>query len=360
MKNIKAALLAFLLSLSGLINAAESCATNTTELRNALDIADGNNEHDVIKIAQGNYATNGSQFNYNEFLGWDLEITGGWSDLSGNPCGQQFYGPSATTLDGTLNSQVLNIILFGNASLKVSNLSFLNGSDIGQRGGGLEVRKWDNLNTGKITIENNAFLNNYANFGSAMSVSGAEKFYVRNNLFSGNTAITRHVISIVQNDAYGTYFTNNTVMFNDSIGVDDFGGVYLAAGGTSKLLVANNIMLENGDEDLFLTGAGDIYLKHNNVGVVNGNTPVESFGNFNLPPQFELGDMNFTPSASSPLVNAGVKPCTICQVPRPFDETWSLGSVDLTGDIRDQNGKVDIGAIESSHYPDLIFLDNFE
>ena len=52
MKFLKRSLLVCLTYTCGWIDAAELCATNATELRNALATADGNNEHDLIKIAQ--------------------------------------------------------------------------------------------------------------------------------------------------------------------------------------------------------------------------------------------------------------------------------------------------------------------
>jgi len=60
--------------------AATFCATTSSELQSALDSANTNNQHNLIKIAEGSYETSGSQFSYKESgtnAGWDLEISGG-------------------------------------------------------------------------------------------------------------------------------------------------------------------------------------------------------------------------------------------------------------------------------------------
>ena len=46
-------------------------------------------------------------------------------------------------------------------------------------------------------------------------------------------------------------------------------------------------------------------------------------------------------------------------LPTPFSLNWSLGLVDLTGNLRNQGIKVDIGAYESS--PEIpIFVNGFD
>ena len=362
MKPIKIALLLVLLYMSISLKAAEFCVTTAFELYNALSAADSNAAHDIIKIAEGNYATNGSAFSYRETQGWDLEISGGWTESQGNPCALQLgNNPTGTTLNGNHNNGILEISLFGQANLRVVGITFNDGyKGFPFRGGGLEVFKFNNLVLGTIIIENNVFINNQAEFESALMVSGAEEIIIRNNLFVGNNAHNSWTISAVQNNGYGIYFTNNTLIYNSASATND-SGAFISVSGTSQALVANNVLWGNESTDLYLSGNGDVYLKNNDLGQMDSNiTPLESSGNFSLPPRFESGFLSLPPSVISPLVNAGIKPCSFCPIPIPFDETWSLGSIDLAGNIRNQKGKVDIGAFESSHDPDLIFWGIFE
>jgi len=349
-------MLVFLLCISSWTQALVLCATNSTALRSALAIAEDNNEHDVIKIAQGIYATSGTSFYYQEEQGWDLEISGGWSFFSNNSCGKRIDDPSGTILDGETTSRALVIRLFGNSSLKLSNMSFINGHVVSARGGGLQVNKVDNLALGVITVENTIFINNEAEFNGAMTLSGANEIIVRNNLFSANHASQQN--SVFVGSSNGIYFTNNTVISNTA-GITDEAGVYIVNGESSQLLVANNVLQDNGALDLEVIGIGPFYFKHNNIGNKFGFA-IEDVGNFSLPSRFE-SNLNFRPSSISPLVNAGIEPCTgFCQFPRPFDETWSIGEFDLTGGARVESTKVDIGAGESIHDPDLIFWNIFE
>jgi len=348
MKYSKITVAVLLLMISNWMKAAELCVTNPTELRSALGIAESNNEHDVIKIAQGNYKASGTKFFYQEKLGWDLEISGGWKKFFDIQCGQKINDPYGTVLDGYSISAIMEIKLFGNASFSLSNITFLNGNFKHGKGGGLYVNKVDDLQTGSIIVENSVFLNNEAFIGAAMDLSGANKIIVRNNVFVANRAEFQSVSYINSDGGYGIYFTNNTVLRNTAA-PNRPAGPFFAVRKPSKLLVANNVLQDNENYDLRVFGVGEYYLKNNNIGRRDGSVPIENTSNFSLPSEFESGYFNYTPSSTSPLVNAGIKPCSICQIPRPFDETWGIGSIDLAGAVRVQNRAVDIGAYESKY-----------
>lgn len=360
MKFLKTITVFALLSVSCSIYATEYCVTNAVELHNALTAAESNSAHDTVRIAEGSYVATGAPFSYQEVNGWDLTISGGWTEFFGNPCGQQLdSNPYGTVLDGDLASTVLEIRLAFNSDVTVSGLSFINGKTPIDRGGAINVSHINNLETGKVTIERNVFINNEADFGSALYIRHADKVYIRNNLFVANHAHTRYVISVLQQDAYGTFFTNNTVV-NNTASTDGTAGLGLAGGGGTQLFVANNVMRENDNADFRNHSGLPLYLKNNNIDVLsNVLNPVEDIGNMDLPPRFEDILLSFTPAENSPLVNAGVKPCSTCPIPIPFDEAWVLGTIDLAGNVRNQNGKVDIGAFESSHNNDLIFWGTF-
>jgi hypothetical protein len=72
--------------------AAVYCVTNSAQLQSALTSAQNSNEYDLIRVAEGHYVTPDSEFKYTSTSGWDLGISGGWTEFFGNPCGQQLSG----------------------------------------------------------------------------------------------------------------------------------------------------------------------------------------------------------------------------------------------------------------------------
>ena len=255
----------------------------------------------------------------------------------------------------------MKIITSGSADITISNLLFINGI-VGDtyRGGGLEIRSFENNHTGNLVLERNAFINNEADFGSALSTNGFTKMILRNNLFVANNAIAGYAVILLQSDGYGIYYTNNTLFGNTQVEVNSFGaGIDIAAYGSSKAAVYNNVSWDNEVFDLQLRGSGEHFFYNNNTEVRVGITPLAESGNFSSSPQFEIGFLNFKPSLNSPLVNTGKKPPFAAPFPIPFQSAWSLGDVDLLGNERLQDGKVDIGAYESS--PEIpIFANGFE
>ncbi len=341
---------------------ATFCVSDSTELQSALTTAQDNLAHDVIKIKEGNYVTPGSEFYYYEDDGFDLQISGGWSEFFGNPCGQQTSQSAFNTvLDGNSQNRVLRLRKTGSANISVSNLTIINGLvDDPQRGGGIHFYDYNNASTGTLVINNTFFINNEAKFEGAISASGAEKITLKNNLFVGNHSLAGNTVSIVQNDGYGVYATNNTFVSNTTDASLKLAGLRVFVSGTSRALVANNLLWGNDNHDLEFGGSGDHYLHNNDIGSRTGVQPFSDINNFSLPPRFASGILNFTPSEISPLVNKGRHPCTICPIPVPFSQAWGLGSTDTNGNTRIQHNQVDIGAFESAHEPDLIYMNGLE
>jgi hypothetical protein len=250
----------------------------------------------------------------------------------------------------------------GSADIEVTHLTFRNAAS-SQSGGGLYIARANNINTGEVTVANNVFISNQATFGAAMSVSSMDTVHGRNNLIIANNALVRYAVQVVQNDANGMYFNNNTVIGNTSDLLDVPGGVYLSTSGSSNLLVANNILNGNQLEDLDARNAASasFHLFDNNLDVLTGSVPDVLSGNFNLPNRFESGILSFTPDVDSPLVNVGRSPCGfVCSFPTHFVNDWSLVSADVLAQGRVQQGVVDIGSVESGHISDLIFWDCFD
>jgi hypothetical protein len=344
------------------IKAAEFCVGNATELRNALSVAESNNESDDIRIELGLYETNGMAFSYHDSGNHDLTISGGWIDFFGNDCGIQTPNEHfETIIDGGGSSRGLSIRISGQADLVVSDLTFNNGYHVNS-GGGLDIFTLGALDTGKIVIEKNAFLGNEADIAAAFGVSGFGITHIRNNLILVNNANTVYSVSAVQSDATGIYFNNNTVYGNTSDG-QIAAGVYLYVDGSSQLLVANNILNNNDSESLTVisNNGGDYYLFNNNLDVRGGTPPTVSANNINKPNRFESGFLNYVPAPDSYLVDAGRPPCLLaCPFPTPFANAWSLGNEDILSQLREQGDRVDIGAFESSYFSDIIFWDAFD
>jgi len=343
------------------IKAAEFCVGNATELRNALSVAESNNESDDIRIELGIYETNGTAFSYHDSTNHDLTISGGWIDFFGNDCGIQTPNePFETIIDGSNSSRCMSVNISGQSDLIISDLTFSHGH-FAHTGGGLAVYNLGLIHTGQVVIEKNAFLNNEANLAAALSVYGGGTTHIRNNLILVNNANTSDSVRVLNINANGIYFNNNTVFGNTS---DDMGasGVYLYVEGTSQVLVANNILNNNENDDLeVITMAGDYFLFNNNVDVFTGSTPTVSANNINKPNRFESGFLNYVPAQDSYLVDEGRPPCLLaCPFPTPFANAWSLGIGDILSQMREQGDRVDIGAFESSYFSDIIFWDTFD
>jgi len=345
--------------------AATFCVTTSAQLQTALDDANVNNQDNLIKITEGSYMTPGSQFSYNlagSNGGWDLEISGGWRFAMGFACNFQVPNPFATRLNGDTDNRVMQIVVSNDFDLTVSNLTFQSGTELTKlnNGAGLKVGTPTLVNSlGTFRLERCAFNLNDATFGSALSVAGFNTMRIQNNLFVGNHATEADgVVYLFQNNTNGIYFINNTVMLNSHGNSDYSAGVHINVLGSSNAAIYNNILWDNEGSDLLLSGNGKHYLSHNDIGLRDGVAPFTNTENISVSPQF-AGIPEFALSQNSPLVNAGIKQPTFVPIPTPFDDDWNVGLFDFYRGDRIQNGKVDIGAVETT--PEVpIFMDGFE
>ncbi|MEN1729514.1 MAG: hypothetical protein AAGJ52_13845, partial [Pseudomonadota bacterium] len=88
--------------------------------------------------------------------------------------------------------------------------------------------------------------------------------------------------------------------------------------------------------------------------------PDSSQNNVSIEPTYEPdGPFDFTLEQDSPLTTTGlIPPPDIVPFPTPFHLAWSLPDLDLYGESRIANGRVDIGAYETPQ--DRLFSDRFE
>ncbi len=341
------------------LHAAIFCVTTTQQLNDALASADSNNQDDEIRISVGNY---GGGYYYNGDENFDLTISGGWTAFFDNPC--FFSGVSAydTVLDGDGIERVMNIEYFGSSKVHISHLTFINGDSSPAHAGGLRVWTTNPNLLGNVLIENTAFINNTGAFTAAMSVVGGDRTTVRNSLFVANNAnhpAQGSIIDINNNNGHGIYFNNNTVINNTVNGTKIKSGFRLVANG-SGAFVANNILWNNEGADLrFLGQPTDSFLLNNNIEEIIGGEFDSAANNFSIEPQFESGFLNFQPTLSSVEINRGRKPPVFIPVPTPFGFEWDLGDFDVQGELRVQDGRVEIGAFEAA--PEVpIFANGFQ
>ncbi|MCB1581717.1 MAG: hypothetical protein KDI92_01555 [Xanthomonadales bacterium] len=340
--------------------AAEFCATNSTELTNALSSAENNNQHDVIKIAVGNYE---GGFTFTGGEGYDLSISGGWSDFFGNPCGQQINPPFDTILDGDNSQKVLDIIAHDDNDITISNLTLINGNALPGSAGGLELFGWTGY-VGDVIIEKVAFINNKGNFHSALSVSRGRKITVRNSIFAINENTTGDGTVDLNNSELGIYFNNNTLVNNTSVATDSsvHSGLRANFHDGAGIFVANNLFWNNDGHDAYFGGVNmtttESYLYNNNINSYIG-TIHNIENNFTAEPIFENGFLNYTPTIASPEINQGRQSPFFVPVPPPFNMQWGVGITDFEGNTRVQDGRVDVGAIEAEP-EEPIFKNGFE
>ncbi len=336
------------------------CVDNGTSLQSVLALVGNNNEDDQVRIKEGSYIVpviGGFVLNITD--GMDVSISGGWSKFFNNPCGQQLaLAGWATEIDGNSQRRGLFVDLGGNSDLSISNLSFWNGFAIS--GGALQINT-NATHTSRVTLENNVFIFNQANQGSAVDTIGVHHLRVRNNYFTLNNSLQGgHAFRSSQSGGYGIHFTNNTVIHNgaDNITVDSVTGARFLVQDPAKAFIANNVFWSNQNADVGIAGSGFSYFRNNNylnlIGVFDSIS-----GNFTDPPEFVPDLLPYAPSRNSPLVNAGTQPPAIIPVPTPFNMDWSTGTTDFSGNPRIQNDRIDVGAQESSHWP-VIFYSGFE
>lgn len=363
--------------------AAEFCATTSEELQDALTEAADNDEHDTIRIAAGHYPTpEQDSFLYDAWGGddFDLTLTGGWTESSGNPCGQHTARhPSATLLDGRDAQRVMTLNIRRNSNVTVRGLAFMNGyvPDTGGAGG-LRICVWQSGYTANILVERNLFMNNEAyrsgglricGFSNLQTISltavGNARIGMVNNTFVGNHARFVHAaarITVNSGEAgalgAGIYVTNNTVLDNTwESDVSTSRGAFALVGTIPNIYVINNNMWGNDGADLRVGNSsfsdGEYYLHNNNIGVSAGPRPVTSQSdNISITPEYEncAPCFDWIPVSGSPLVDAGTHP----PVTEPF---WHLPVIDGSGNSRISGDSVDIGAYENH---DRLFTDRFE
>lgn len=329
--------------------AATFCAESALQLQAALATADGNGQHDQIRIRAGTYDVSALDLTYNAAASedFDLDLSGGWSQFFDNPCGQQLTAsPWDTVLDGGGSHRVMQVFFDsdGGGDLTVRQLTFLGGYIDPGLGAGLSI-SYPGVTSGTVTVERNAFMLNTADQSSALGIQGSSLQHVVNNVFLLNEGGARSVAYLSTSQPLGISFTNNTVLSNSHTNT----GQAAVAFAADRVFIANNNFWDNDGDDFDAGANGDRYIYDNNYQSrhMHGGEIVD--GNIGVIPEYEDGFLNFTPVRGSGLVDAGREPSGSLPL-------WYLTDLDLSGSARMVGAHVDIGAFEN----ETIFADGFE
>jgi hypothetical protein len=348
------------LSLVGLANetrAATFCVSTGTELRTALMTASANDEADTIKIEVGTYTSTGGApiaFAYSTAQNFTLIVAGGYVSHPPQMCDQQLDQPEATVLSGSNAKQVMQLYgspgTIGGQSL--SNLTIRDGFT-SESGGGLYIGGSGGF-TGNVLVRRVIIERNVSSmFGGGMTLYTEGLVNVRNSMFLLNRCgITNCAITATVNAASPAttraFFGNNTIVGNQCTSGSSCTVTGARFGGSARAVFYNNVFAanSNGDLDLFSFSGGTVDLYYNNLVTRTGTAPTTMVGNIAYAnPQFvDLLNDDFRPTLGSPLRNAGT-------------DQFALEPIDLAGELRINENRVDIGAYENS---DRIFADAFD
>lgn len=381
--------------LSFAATAAEFCATNRNELQTFLDTAATNGEADTIRVAIGNYPTPGSNFLYSADQAGgddhDLTISGGWTELSGDPCGRldEYERVGATALYGAHENRIMQLYIRESTNVTVRRIGFFYGNADGVNadgvGGALSIvvlHEDDGGYSGRIVVDRNLFFHNQAERVGALYIGGAgvipytavrtpfrtSRMGVVNNVFVDNHARIRYGAALLLQDGsddgafgVGIYVTNNTILNNTEDQNGMAHGSFAVGGSTPNIYIINNNMWGNIVADLSVGGRPEpgvfetYRLQNNNIGTRTGRPPTSESGNISIEPEYvscpsPCSGSEWVPAVNSPLIDAGIHPPNIA----PF---WAMPALDAAGNPRVAQGTVDIGAYENH---DRFFADRFE
>jgi hypothetical protein len=345
------------------------CVTNSNELQTALNTAESNFDDDEIRLKTGNYPRLNSPFRFESNEPYGLTVSGGWIPTGSNPCGIQFGLPFDTTLDGSNNTEVIDILALSNAThINVQNLSIINGQSEFELTG-LSISHHNHA-SGEVLVEQVYFNNNQGGYGCALGILGGNKLTVRNNVFYNNTTnnIASGIIYLGLTDmAKGVYFINNTLLDNhttfQSNNIANASGLVVSVEPPAQMLLANNLFWNNQNSDFFFFD-GLNYLYNNNY-QSGGGIVTELANNISVPPLLAPAALDFTPTIESPLIDKGLISIPP-NAPQDFLPDWDPGS----GDFNDHgflggnygrlvNGRIDIGALEAG--PETpVFVNGFD
>jgi len=243
------------LALGGNGQAAEINVPGDMSLQAALDIAETNNEDDIINIDTGIYTT-GVAFTYNANVNRALSIVGA--------------GSGVTVLSGNNTTRVLDLRTDGlandsNADINVQGLTIRHGSSASYSGGLYVLTK-----DADVRLDDCFFFHNAGPAGALyIEASSSGAIAVTNSTFTQNDGIGANLVSGTGAIALtGSSFIQNTGL--------NLGGGANAGSNSGNVLVANNTFERNTAN----MGAGAYAASNSGNVTVTNNTFTENGGNW--------------------------------------------------------------------------------
>jgi len=240
----------------------------------------------------------------------------------------------------------------------ISN-NVITGSD--SKGGGIGILD----NSGKITIDKNIIKDNWAKYGSGITIRVTADVSFTNNLFKGNYAQWRgggiYIRQPSDKDALVDPHTslhsaeNNTNLksgkdvsievINNTFHRDTavYGGAAIYYDHESPLIALNNIFYENKsnpDYDILINSSSNAYLYNNLLETMRISGSWEGADNIAYDPEFEDDTCHLL--GTSPCINIGAESIELNGI------TYFCPDHDIDGNSRPQNAGVDIGADEKT------------
>jgi hypothetical protein len=339
------------------------CVRNEAELRNALEAAKDNGEHDQIRIRAGHLPSNGDSFLVSIEQNFSLNILGGWYGPN-LQCDFVDPRPEATVIDGLgLPDTVFDIYSTTgdvSSSFWLYNLTVTGGAPADMNGGCVRVigrTGTPTMNVERVILSGCRIAESSTMSGGAIYVynggNGIIRF--RNNVIRDNTASSGAVALLQQKLAGLISFSNNTIVGNTALDAgSDSAAIYAVnmAGSIGSVFFINNLFHDNtapGQQELryhSVPGPSFLTLHSNALGTpLNGIAANESGNIATNTAMFDPATL--VPRRDSALINAGYS-----------NFNGGVGNVDLLNHPRTSNGAPDIGAIEAD--AEYLLKDSFD
>ncbi len=271
-------------SISPPVRAEVFCVGTAGELQSALDAAEATATGDSIFVQRGTYVGN---FNFGSYELWPITIRGGY-DLT---CANRVEDPSSTIIDANGSGTALSFYQHAGGGVHIEGLTIQNGGyhgvwvrlmndsaansiefihlvnnviKDGRTKSGVYMMSEPGANAfaESVLIYDNVIVGNYGE-RSGITVSAdwalpGGSIVFRNNLIAGNVSTdTAGGVTVINYDTGNLYFTNNTIIDNETlVSTSTPGGLFLGVG--TAVSAFNNIIHGNQSP----SGPADIYLRY--------------------------------------------------------------------------------------------------
>jgi len=241
--------------------------------------------------------------------------------------------------------------------VSISNCVFKNNSTTSFDGGGAIdiVNGEGNI----LKIENSSFYNNYSHTGGALMAEGCSGLNIVGCIFANNEANFGGAVTVSQTSS-NLSFVNNTFSFNKTINSD----ATIRVAAIQGFNFINNIISGfDADNAIEFDGAYADNLAFENCLIEGGLSSV-----MGLPASYGWTDMvDGTASFVAPSSGIGLagngssadwqlsNQSLAINVGKEDISGLNMGTLDLAGNTRVQQGRIDIGALESSFVPTAVF-----